>query len=318
MKRLLVTAGGTATAWHICKTADEYFGHALEVHICDTNPVHLVPASVIAKKTHRVPASAEAGYLDRIASIVEEENIDCIIPLLPAEAFMLGADSPFISKLGIMSAAPLLDTAERLADKRGMYTTLTSLGIPTPKLLSPKEVSPEKQYIVKPRCGFGSRDILITDGETIRSRSAAIDWKENILQEYDRYEDYDEVTVEIFNHGSILRIAARRRLETKEGVCVKMEPVDSEIFYPYVKKMTEAVPCPIAFNVQFLRAHGEWRLFDCNLRLGAGTALSTALGFQLVRALLSVIAGDPVTDDFFRIDDSVKSVLRVYQEVVIR
>lgn len=145
-----------------------------------------------------------------------------------------------------------------------------------------------------------------------------MDLENNIIQEYCNGSDYDEVTVEIFNGSVGLRIFARRRIATKAGVCVKMEPVDNTPFMPYIKKLVNNIDCPIAFNVQFLRDAGKWKLFDCNLRLGAGTALSTTIGFELTRAMIAEIVDLPIDDDWFSIDEEVKSVLRVYKEVVVK
>ena len=62
----------------------------------------------------------------------------------------------------------------------------------------------------------------------------------------------------------------------------------------------------------------HWAIIDCNLRIGAGTALSTKIGFQLVRALLTSLLNENVSEDLFKIDNSIKSVLRVYEEIVIK
>ena len=57
---------------------------------------------------------------------------------------------------------------------------------------------------------------------------------------------------------------------------------------------------------------------DINLRLAAGTGLSNAAGFQLIRAYLSSMLGDEVMPEWFNIDYGIVSILRVYQEVVVR
>ena len=62
----------------------------------------------------------------------------------------------------------------------------------------------------------------------------------------------------------------------------------------------------------------NWCITDCNLRIGAGTALSTKIGFQLTRALLASLSGKKVENSFFNIDHSIKSVLRVYDEIAIK
>lgn len=312
MRRVLVTAGGTATAWHIASVVEKYFHDTLEVHICDTNPAYLVPASTLAKKAHKVPAIIESGYTDAIARIVEKEKIDSVIPLIPQEAYIFASDGEFVKRFNLESAAPTIEATNLLADKTKMYKTLSALDIPTPRVYSRTEIDESKYYLLKPRLGFGSAGVEIIKGELIKEEN------ERIIQEYCHDGDYDEVTVEIYNGSAGLHVFSRRRIATKAGVCVKMEPVDQSPFLPYVKKLVDNVNCPKAFNVQFLWNNGEWKLFDCNLRLGAGTALSSAIGFQLTRALLAELAGDNVEETWFTIDNQVKAVLRVYQEIVVK
>lgn len=318
MKRILITAGGTAIAWHICQTANEFFNEDVEVQICDINDASLVPASTIAKKTHVVPMSNDQRYLNIVQNIIKKENIDVIVPLLPQEAYLFASDSEFIKENKIVTLAASLKTNELLTDKLNLFNTLTDLNIPTPNIYKLSDISKEKKYIIKPRLGFGSVGTKIVSGEILNEESDALDLENNIIQEYCNGSDYDEVTVEIFNGSVGLRIFARRRIATKAGVCVKMEPVDNTPFMPYIKKLVNNIDCPIAFNVQFLRDAGKWKLFDCNLRLGAGTALSTAIGFQLTRAMIAEIVDFPIDDDWFSIDEEVKSVLRVYKEVVVK
>lgn len=313
MRKVLVTAGGTATAWHIVNVVEKFLKDDIEVVICDTNEPYLVPAAIKSKKAYKVPPVVDANYTSVISDIIKKESIDCIIPLIPQEAYMFAPDSEIISKLGIITTAPAIATSNLLTDKINLYTTLKSLSIPSPKVYSEKEVRPGTRYILKPRLGFGSQGITVIDGKDIRTIDEGI-----AIQEYCCSANYDEITVEVYNGSTGVHIFSRRRIATKAGVCVKMEPVDNELFLPTIIKIIKFIPCPKAFNVQFLRHNGEWKLFDCNLRLGAGTALSSAIGFQLTRALLAEVAGVKVQTDWFDIQKDVKAVLRVYQEVVVK
>lgn len=312
MKKILVTAGGTATAWHISQVVKEHFPDDIELHICDTNEPYLVPAIINAKKVHKVPPVVDDEYSDAIAKIVERERIDIIIPLIPQEAFLFAGDGDFVCQHNIKSAAPFLKTTNLLVDKLNMCKMLSSLGISTPKVYKIGEVDENGLYMIKPRLGFGSTGVEVIKGSGIGDASNCI------IQEYCHDDNYDEVTVEIYNGNIGPRIFSRRRVATKAGVCVKMEPVDSTWFYDSIMKLLNNVSCPKAFNVQFLWNKGEWKLFDCNLRLGAGTALSTAMGFQLTRALLAEMIEEPVDVNWFKLDKDVKAVLRVYQEIVIK
>ena len=315
MKRILVTAGGTATAWHISQIVKKYFQDKIEIQVCDINDPMLVPTIVSAKKVHRVPPVNHENYVDAISKIIEKEDINYIIPLIPQEAFLFAADGDFICKQKIGTTAPKRKTTELLADKYNLFQTLDALAIPTPKLYNKEEIERKSQYLLKPRLGFGSIGLEIVTGQELIEKKVD---KNTVIQEYCHENDYDEITVEIYNGKAGLHLFSRRRVATKAGVCVKMVPVDDSPFLPYIKKLVESVECPTAFNVQFLRDQGVWKLFDCNLRLGAGTALSTAIGFQLTRALLADMIGEKVNSNWLEIDKTAKAVLRVYDEIVIR
>ncbi|SDB95412.1 ATP-grasp domain-containing protein [Succiniclasticum ruminis] len=318
MKRILVTAGGTATAWHIATIAKRYFSNEIILHVCDTNESYLVPVSVIADKTHKVPSTIDRSYPDVIKKIVIDEQIDCIIPLIPYEGLLFANDADFIKKLNIGTTAASMKTTRLLADKANMYKTLATIGIPTPRLFQKDEVDESNIYLLKPRQGFGSSGVEIVTGKDIIVSSEKYNLEDNVISEYCHADDYDEITVEIYNGREGLFVFPRRRIATKAGVCTKMEPVHNHIFYDFIKKLVRAIKCPLAFNAQFLFHEKQWKLFDCNLRLGAGTALSTAAGFQLTRALLAELVEQEVKGEFFKVDNKIKSVLRVYQEIAIK
>lgn len=317
-KKILVTAGGTAIAWHICQIIKQYFCDRVDVYVCDINEDYLVPAVSCANKVYKVPYSSDDKYLSSISNIVENEKIDIIIPLLPEESIIFSSDSDFINELNIATTAPSLITSETLSDKRKMFHFLKSISIPTPRIIEFDNVVNNENYILKPNMGFGSLGIKILKGEEIKNHYGTSISDNYIIQEYCHDDDYDEVTVEVYNDKNDLRIFSRKRVATKSGVCVKAVPANNDLFYPYVQKLVDSIECPIAFNLQFLYNHKQWKLFDCNLRLGAGTALSTAVGFQLTRALIAKLLGDQVDDSYFNVDNTIKSVLRVYQEITIK
>lgn len=319
-KRILITAGGTLITYHICKIANEYFKDDLLVEIVDTNPEYLVPASTLAYKTHLVPLSNDKNYTSIIKHIIEEENIDVFIPLLPEELIVFSKDSFFTKTDKFLMVAPDARTVKRFADKFELFKTLEENNIPSPLVFSkPSSILMDSYYIVKPRFGFGSQKVSVLKGqEIINDANRFFNNTDFIVQEYCMSNDYDEVTVEVFNYNGDPRIIARRRLATKSGVCVKTELVDNSLFIDTIKVLVNKYDLPIVFNVQFLYHSGLWKLFDFNLRLAAGTPLSTAAGFQLTRAFLSYLLGKEVDESLFNIDKSIKSILRVYEEIVIK
>lgn len=314
-KKILVTAAGTATAWHICMVIKRYFDAYFEIHLCDINPPELVPAAVYSHAFYRVPPINDPQYVEHMFSLLKEESIDIIVPLIDLDLFLFPSDSSRLHELGIVSTAPPLHTVRTLSDKRSLHHFLINHDIPTPALYQIDEIDPHETYVVKSAIGFGSRNFRVLKGSDI---SAAHIGDDDIIQEFcvPANNTY-EITAEIFCSGSSLKIFCRERIETKAGVCTKMKPFSDESIEKSLKKLTASISCPIAFCVQFMYNAGKWELIDCNLRLGAGTALSSAIGFQLTRALLLTLLHHSVPEDIFLVNPSVKSVLRVYDEVVI-
>lgn len=277
--------------------------------------MELIPAATLVHKFHRVPPIIDPHYLEHMYSLLEKESIDIIIPLIDLDLFLFPSDSPRLYELGIISTAPPLHTVCTLSDKRSLHHFLISQGIPTPSLYQIDEIDPHETYVVKSAVGFGSRNFRILKGSDIVVAHIGDD---NIIQEFCAPENNTyEITAEIFCSGDILKIFCRERIETKAGVCTKMKPFSDESIELSLKKLTSSILCPTAFCVQFMYNAGKWKIIDCNLRLGAGTALSSAIGFQLTRALLLTLLQQSVPDEIFLVNPSVKSVVRVYDEVVI-
>lgn len=318
MRKILVTGGGTAIAWHIAEIAGQYFGDRMRLYIVDTNERDLVPGALNAYRFFQVPPSGSEEYEAVMSQIMGEEDIDFIIPLIPVETVIWASDSSLVKNLKVESFAPVLETGRLLNDKRKMYGYLKSHRIETPSVYDKDEIQPECFYMVKPRFGFGSSGINILKGSDILLSADRYDENSQfVIQEYCHNTDYEEVTCEIYNAADMLKIFARKRIATKAGVCVKTEPVDSSPFLAPVREIVHSLDCPVAFNMQFLRDNGIWKLYDCNLRPGAGTAMATAIGFQLTRAMLGTVLGDKISDDFFHINPNVRKVLRVYREITV-
>lgn len=310
-KKILLTAGGTATTWHFCNVIKEHFDDKFEIHVCDINEEYLIPASIYAHKFHKVPLITDKNYEEVMYKILEEEKIDYIIPLIDFDLKIFNKENETLKKLGVISTAPYLKTIEILTNKKNMHDFLNKNEIPTPKLYSIDNIDNKTEYVVKPIEGFGSNGVKIMRGEEIKK----INLENNIIQEKC---EPTEITAEIFNE-KFLKIFQRERVATKAGVCVKMIPVNYDQINNSIKKLVKYINCPTAFCIQFMKNQkGDWCITDCNLRIGAGTALSTKIGFQLVRALLTSLLDEKVENKLFIIDSNIKSVLRVYEEIAIK
>lgn len=318
--RLWVTAGGTGSAWHIASIAKKYYADKITLFISDINEAKLVASSTLADFFFQVPPVKETGYAEYMYGLLKEHQIDVIIPLIPWEQRFFAPDLPAFASLGIKSIAPVGVTDDLLNDKNNLYRFCVSHELPIIRQYEKEELEAERIYFCKPAEGFGAMDARKMSGKEILERcgTGVMDWERMVVQEYCEEDGIvREVTVEAFWDQKKLRTICRRRLESKGGVCTKAEVVKLPEADGVIKKMADLLELPMVFNIQFVHHHNCWKVMDVNLRLAAGTGLSNAAGFQLIRALLAVLLGETVEEEWFQIDESIKTILRVYQEIVI-
>ncbi|MPM56462.1 hypothetical protein SDC9_103267 [bioreactor metagenome] len=310
MKRVLILAGGTATAWHLVNEIEKYYKNCIEVYICDTNPKHLIPSSKKAKKFIQVPPIYSELYYDFMIDTLKENKIDIIIPLIDFDLSIFSNDNKDLQNINVKSSAPSKTVAKLLSNKYNMSKYLEGIDVKTPKLYSIDDIEMDKEYILKPKVGFGSRGVIKCRGGEVK-----LHYNEDyIIQELCKPK---EITVEVFNNESTIQTICRERLEVKSGVCTKARIFEDIQLKSIVEKILINIEFPTASCIQFmLNENNQWCVIDINLRLGAGTALSSKVGWQLARASLAQWTERfSSSDEYFKEIKEDKYVVRVYEEV---
>jgi hypothetical protein len=181
---------------------------------------------------------------------------------------------------------------ELTRDKNTAYDFLSGLGIPTPRRFAPEDLPASGRVFVKPRRGKRSRGIRMAAAEEIRHLPAEA-LAGSIIQECCLP---PEVTVDSF-HDKITgrhRSVARERLATRAGVCVTARVYEDSVLSEYAYRIGEALQQRGTICFQAMRGREGWLVTDLNLRPGAGTAMSTAAGIDLLSAMAACRWGEPV------------------------
>jgi carbamoylphosphate synthase large subunit len=314
-KRILISAGGTATAWHLATLVSGKFASYFDLFVCDINPPCLIPASRLAQRFFQVPLAASSDYHPHMLALFAEHKIDIFVPLVDADGCRFSSDSAELAALGVRSTGASSGTSAVISNKRSLSVFLESRGFRTPRTVSAEEVAnqPGGRFFIKPEHGLGSKGARVAESEEVLraiARGPGL-----LVQELCRE---PEVTVEVFNQGTVLSLC-RERLETKAGVCTKARIFTDPALHSLAERLCGALDLPLAFCFQVMTgADGEFLITDVNPRLGAGTALSTAYGWSLASAAL-VCWGDLPLDprQFLRTSPGNKYVVRVYEEKVM-
>jgi len=214
--------------------------------------------------------------------IFDKYNINILIPLIDWDLQLFPRDSQDLLLRNIFSTAPDKKTFYALSNKKMLHDTARSVGIPTPKIYTMESVDPTIEYFVKPIIGFGSRNVKKILGAEIQSVQA----DEFIVQEMC---EPIEITVDIFCNLGQVSCVCRERLETKAGVCTKARIFRDAVIEDRIRRLASIVSLPECCCAQFMWGKsGDWLLTDFNLRLGAGSALSAAVGFTIAEAAVAV------------------------------
>lgn len=312
MKNVLITAGGTASAYYFCKLIKDFFGQSVRLYLTDINDSRLIPASLLADVYFKVPGVAEEAYRETMLQIVREKSINAIVPLIDMDLLQFPKDDQELASMGCMSTATSRDVSACLSDKVELNMFAARLGVSVPLQYQRSEVDAKLEYFVKPRLGFGSRGARRMSGCEILELPLESDL---VIQELC---NAPEVTVEVFCHNGVVETLCRQRLEVKAGVCTKAKVYRDPQLHGIIERIAQAVQLPVASCFQFMRSNdGDWCLTDANLRIGAGSALCAAVGWNLPLAALEVWLGDPLkATSHLMFKSNERYVARVFEEIV--
>lgn len=317
MKRnILISAGGTATAWHLANLIKTEFKEYFNLFVCDINPNYLVPASTLCDKFIQVPPIKSDGYKQTMIHLFKKFNVDIFVPLIDFDVYEFPCDDPLLKEIGVDSTGVHLHSSKKLSNKKILSYFLKENRINVPILyntLAEIEEADADEFLIKPVAGFGSRGIRIT------SKSGAGEYIGNedvLIQELCKG---PEVTVEVFNSEGVIQSICRERIEVKSGVCTKTRLWFDLELHKIAVKLCNIIKLPIAFCFQVMKnSSGEWAVIDVNPRLGAGTALASACGWSLASAAL--VRWGKLEKDALKYLDSIsgeKFVTRVYKEILM-
>ncbi|MET3570694.1 hypothetical protein ABID13_002332 [Enterocloster citroniae] len=311
MIRIMILGGGTAAAWAISKAVKDIGKNRVLLYVCDINPPHLVHTSTLADRYFVIPSIKSVGYYEYMMALFEKEKIDILVPLIDWDLSLFAYDNADLLRLGIYAASPYKQTFNMLSNKRNMTQTLEGMEIEVPHIISSEFLKPECTYYVKPEIGFGSRNSRAVLGRDLLEMNL----NGMIVQELCLPE---EITVDVFCDGKVVKSICRERIEVKAGVCTKARIFEDQDLSKVISKLASKFSLPHMNCVQFMRSQqGKWLLTDFNLRLGGGSALSAAVGFKMAESAVALWLEMP---ELVSIDIPAQErfVVRCFEEIVTK
>jgi len=312
-KIVLIGSSGTGNAFSSILALRRNWGDSVKIVAIDTNPRNLVTSSLLSDIYYQVPENCKPEFKDKVTEICSKENIDTYIPFIDEEIFaaaVLYEEKRLREDIGLQVRNSGI--ADLCNDKYKTYLWLSEEGILTPECYKSDNLpaSPE-QYILKPRKGFGTR--LIKMSET-NLKPGELNPEQYIIQ----YEcEKPEITIDVCydRERNYFNYVCRERIETKSGVCTKARLFYDDKLGRIAFQIAEKLELS-AYCFQVMTMKGEWAVTDINPRLGAGTGMSLAAGMDFFSAMFAIL-WDEDPSVYFRSLDKEIFVTRLYSDFIM-
>jgi carbamoyl-phosphate synthase large subunit len=283
MINVLVTSVGSNTAIGVIK-ALRYHDN-ISVTGTDTFPEHLSAGSSFVDHFYKVPLALGDDYESKLISIIQEREIQCVIPIHDIEIKRISEICQKYPKLCFW-AVNMPAVIDICNDKRKVNSFLSGHNVSVPDMYHAinEIVFP---VIYKPNEGGSSKGIRVF--ASMDEGVSSIDLEKGFLQRMIRGEEY---TVDCYSayRSDYFNCCVRKRIETKEGISTKGVTMS----YPLLEELAERIHQVLHFkgasNIQFMVEDDVPYFIEINPRFSGGGILSYYAGLNspLFTALESI------------------------------
>jgi carbamoyl-phosphate synthase large subunit len=251
----------------------------------------LAPALYYADHYLVPPPVADPGYVPRLAEAVEEHGVELVVPLTDLDMTSLAEGR---DELGALLLLPETEVVERANDKYVTHLFLEEHGIGSPPAWLPGELPGRLPFpvLVKPRRGFGSRDIFLARDQAELEFFLARAPVPSFVQARCAGEEF---SIDVFCDldGRCLNAVPRTMIESKGGESIKGMTVRDHELVELGRHVAETMGVQGPATIQCFRAaSGSHAVTDVNLRFGGGFPLPLAAGGDYPALALALARGE--------------------------
>jgi carbamoyl-phosphate synthase large subunit len=238
-----------------------------------------------------VPPVTAREYVPRLTRLVQEHGVGLVVPLTDLDMMVLahGRD-----ELGATVLLPEPDVVERANDKYATHLFLEEHGIGSPAAWLPEELSGDMRFpiLVKPRRGFGSRNIFLANDRDELDFYLARTRVESFVQQVCPGEEF---SIDVFSdlEGRCLNAIPRTMIESKGGESIKGMTIRDDELIALGSQVAEIMGVKGPATIQCFRtAPARHEITDVNLRFGGGFPLPLAAGGGYPSLALALARGE--------------------------
>lgn len=316
---VMMTCVNSQVAPSIIKLIRNHPEYDIEVIGCDASPVAQILGRHFCDHVYSIPQGSAPNYIPQVMELVTKHKIQLIFPGSDEECLPLSQHRNELQQHGGEVACSSYDVIKMVSNKYQIMTQLKEAGIHSAEVYIPQTLNelesiakllgyPEKQIVIKPQVGRGSRGFRIIDAnydkyEAFCGRGVAnitLEDLKNIFKNHEKkIADYlimelypgDKYSADILvSHGEIISMVIRNN-----GPVVKINPptqnagiVFDEDVRDYAKRVVKLMKFDYFIQVEIGRdIQGNLGLIEINPRLDATLPITTGLGLNFVHEMIT-------------------------------
>jgi carbamoyl-phosphate synthase large subunit len=235
----------------------------------------------------KAPLTSDDNYLDWLLEIVKKHNIHFLIPGIEADMYKWVDHIEEIQKGGAIVLINKIDLITLCKDKWRFYESLCEFD--SPYLIKSSISNDFKRlteefglpFLIKPRCGYGSKGIEIIYDEATFSKYAGEVGSRLMVQQIVGNVN-EEFTTSAFcdGKGSFYCCMTLKRILSKDGFTEKAEVVNPEGIEDAISALCNLYEPIGPTNFQFRKKDGILKLLEINPRISSSTSIRSAFGYN--------------------------------------
>jgi len=251
----------------------------------------LAPALYHADVRVLAPRVDDPGYVDSIAELVAEHDVQLVVPLTDLDHVPL---SHARDELGAVVLLPPEDVVRCVGDKYLAHSFFERHGIPTPQSWLPEHVPDWASYplLVKVREGYGSRHIYRASDRAELDFFLGYTAVDSFVQTCCRGEEF---SIDVFCDldGRCLNAIPRTMIQSKGGESIKGMTIFDRELVDLGARVAETLGLVGPATIQcFREPDGSLPVTDVNPRFGGAFPLPLAAGSRYPELALQLARGE--------------------------
>ena len=241
------------------------------------------PADCFADIVEKPPLTQDESYMDWLLNIIKKYSVDMIVPSIEVDMSKWNKNRKTLEESGTIVLLNNEQLIELCLDKWKFYEKLRNNN---PQYCIQTSIEPlyeqfKQPFIIKPRCGYGSRGVVKINNKEMYQQYEKEIGKTLIMQELVGTDEEEYTVSAFFDKFSTLKayIVMRRKL-SKIGYTEMAETVSVNEMRKILCDLSQTFKPIGPTNFQFRKQNDSWKLLEINPRISSSTSIRTAFGYN--------------------------------------